>query len=49
MKEVFEPVIKSIKDDSKVVTKTMAEISIKNNKALEKLNDKLLELLIEVY
>ena len=41
MKKVFEPVTKSFKDVSDEVTKTMTETSIKNNKAPEKLNDKL--------
>ena len=45
MKKVFEPVTKSIKDVSKEVTKTMTEKSIKNNQALESLNNKLLEIL----
>ena len=41
MKNVFEPVTKSIKDVSQEVTKTMTENCIKNNKALENINDKL--------
>ena len=45
MKKVFEPVTKSIKDVSEEVTKTMTENSIKNNQALENLNNKLLELM----
>ena len=44
-KKVFEPVTDIVEDVYKDVTKTMTETSIKNNKALEKLNDKLLELL----
>ena len=43
MKKVFEPVTKSIKDVSEEVTITMTEKSIKNNQALENLNNKLLE------
>ena len=43
MKKVFERVTESIKDVSEEVTKTMTEKSIKNNQALEKLNNKLLE------
>ena len=45
MKKVFEPVSKSIKDVSEEVTKTMTENSIKNNQALENLNNKLLEIM----
>ena len=40
MRKVFEPVTKSIKDVSEEATKTMTENSIKNNKALENLNEK---------
>ena len=47
MKKVFEPVTKSIKDVSDEVTKTMTENSIKNNQALENLNIKLLEIMID--
>ena len=45
MKKVFEPVTKSIKDVSEEVTKTMTENSIKNNQALENLNNKLPEIM----
>ena len=45
MKKVFEPVTKSIKDVSEEVTKTMTGNSIKNNQALENLNNKLLEIM----
>ena len=45
MKKVFEPVTKSFKDVSEEVTKPMTENSIKNNQALENLNNKLLEIL----
>ena len=45
MKKVFEPATKSNKDFSEEVTKTMTEISIKNNKTLENLNNKLLEIM----
>ena len=45
MKKVFEPVTKSIKDVSEEVTRTMTENSFKNNQALEKLNNKLLEIM----
>ena len=44
MKKVFEPVTKSIKDVSEEVTKTMIENSIKNNQALENLNNNFLEI-----
>ena len=43
MKKVFEPVTKSIKDIPEMLAKTMTENSIKNNRALENLKDKLLE------
>ena len=45
MKKEFEPVTKSIKDVSEEVTKTIPETSIKNNKAVENLNDKVIELM----
>ena len=45
MNKVFEPVTKSIKDVSEEVTKTMTENSIKNNQALENLNNELLEIM----
>ena len=45
MKKVFEPVTKSIKEVSEEVTKTITETSIKNNKAVENLNKKLLEIM----
>ena len=41
MKNVFEPVTKSIKDVSEEVTETMTESPNKNNQALENLNNKL--------
>ena len=41
LKKVFEPVIKFIKDVSEEVTKTITETSNYNNKAIEKLNNKL--------
>ena len=43
MKEVFEPVTKSLEKTSQSITKTTAESSITNNKATENLNNKLLE------
>ena len=45
MKKVLEPVTKSKKDVSEEVTKTITETSNNNNKALEKLNNKLLEIM----
>ena len=45
MKKIFEPVTKSIKNVSEEVTKAMTENSIKNNEALENLNNKLLEIM----
>ena len=43
MKKVFEPLNKSLENTSKDITKTITETSIKNNQAIEKLNNKLLE------
>ena len=45
MKKVLEPVTKTIKDVSEGVTKTMMITSKENNLALEKLNNKLLEVM----
>ena len=45
MKKVFEPITKSIKDVSEEVTKTTTETSNNINKALEILNNKLLEIM----
>ena len=42
LKKVFEPVSKSIKNVSDDSTKTLPETSTENDKALAKLNDKLL-------
>ena len=42
MKKVFEPVTKSLENTSQDVTKTITEASIKNNQAIENLNNKLL-------
>ena len=47
VKKVSEPVTKSIKNVSEKLTKTMTENSIKNNKALEDIHDKLLEIMID--
>ena len=47
MKKVFEPVTKSIEKTSQDITKTPTETSMTNNKAIENLNSKLLEILID--
>ena len=44
MKEVFQPVTKSFENTSQVITKIITETSIKNNQAIENLNNKLLEI-----
>ena len=43
--KLFEPVTKSIENTSQNITKTIAESSLKNNQAIENLNNKLLEIL----
>ena len=45
MKKVFEPVTKSLENTSQGITKTLTETSIKNNQAIEILNNKLLEIM----
>ena len=45
MKKVFEPVTKSLEQTSQDITKTITESSITNNKAIENLNNKLLEIM----
>ena len=45
MKKVFEPVSKSIENTSQDITKTITETSLKNNEAIENLNNKLLEIM----
>ena len=45
MKKVFEPVTKSLEKTFQVITKTITESSITNNKAVENLNNKLLEIM----
>ena len=45
MKKVFEPVTKSLEKTSQDITKTITEPSIKNNQAIENLNNKLLEIM----
>ena len=47
MKKVFEPVIKSFENTSENLTKTITESSIKNNQAIENLNNKLLEIMVD--
>ena len=42
---LFKPVTKSIKDVSQEVTKTLTETSVKNNQAIENLNNKILEIM----
>ena len=45
VKKVFEPVTKSFENTSQNITKTITETSIKNNRAMENLNYKLLEIM----
>ena len=45
MINVFEPVTKSLANTSQVITKTKLESSLKNNQAIENLNNKLLEIM----
>ena len=45
--KLFEPVTKSIKDVSEKITKTLTEKSINNNKAIENLNEKVLEMVYD--
>ena len=45
MKKVFEPVTKSLENNSQDITKTITETSNKNNQALEILNNKLPEIM----
>ena len=45
MKKIFEPVAKSLEITSQDITKTITETSIKNNQAIENLNNKLLEIM----
>ena len=45
MKNVFEPVTKSLENTSKNITNAITEASIKNNQELENINDKLLEIM----
>ena len=45
MKKVVEPVTKSLENTSQDITKTKTETSIKNNQAIENLNNKFLEIM----
>ena len=45
MKKTFEPMTDAVKNTSENITKTITEISIKNHQAIEKLNNKLLEIM----
>ena len=45
MKKVFEPVTKSLEITSQDITKTITETSVKNNQAIENLDNKLLEIM----
>ena len=45
MKKVFEPLTDTIKDTSRDKTKTITESAIEDNKALDNLNNKLLEVM----
>ena len=45
MKKVFEPVTKSLENTSEILTKAITETSIKNNLAIENINNILLEIL----
>ena len=45
MKKVFEPVTKSLENTSQDITKTITETSVKNNQAIENINNKLLEVM----
>ena len=42
MKKVFEPVTKSLENTSENLTKAVTETSIKNNQAIENINNNLL-------
>ena len=45
LKKVFEPITKSLENTSQDITKTMTETSVKNNQAIENLDNKLLEIM----
>ena len=44
-RNVFEPVTNSLENTSQDITKTITESSIKNNQAIENLDNKLLEIM----
>ena len=44
-KKLFKPMTDTIKNTSEILTKTLTENSINNNKAIENLNEKILELM----
>ena len=44
LREVIEPIFKSLENTSDKITKTITESSIKNNKSIENLNEKVLDL-----
>ena len=46
-KKLFKPMTDAIKNTSESITKTLTESSINNNKAIENLNEKILELMDE--
>ena len=45
MTKVFEPLTHTLKKTSENITKTITENSINNNKAIENLNEKILEMM----
>ena len=45
MKKVFEPVSKSLENTSEILTKAITDSSIKNNQAIENINNNLLEIM----
>ena len=47
MEEVFEPLTGTLEKTSENITKTITETSVNNNKAIENLNEKILELMID--
>ena len=44
-KKLFKPMTDAMKNTSETITKTLTESSINNNKAIENLNEKILELM----
>ena len=45
MKKIFEPITKSCENTSEKITKTLTENSMNNNKVIENVNNKLLEIM----